>query len=248
MWLLWLGIGLGLVGLLTVFLVYACSVPSSQILGPALVRGPAEGGRVALTFDDGPARPFTEQILDILRDHNVPATFFLCGKNVERYPDIVRRIHAENHTIGNHSYSHPFLYFKSRSRMGEEIDRTQEVIERVTGVRPGLFRPPYGARWFGLFRVLEERGLRAVQWSDPSFDWQAKNSPAEVARLTLRRLRPGSIILMHDGREPKLPHEVDASITIAALPAIIKGVRKAGLKFVSVEEFLPERDSSPHSV
>jgi peptidoglycan/xylan/chitin deacetylase (PgdA/CDA1 family) len=232
--------------ILVAFLVYACSVPSSQVLGRTLVRGPAEGGRVALTFDDGPASPFTERVLDILREHHVPATFFLCGKNVERYPEVVRRIHAENHTIGNHTYSHPFLYFKSRSRMGEEIDRTQAVIERVTGIRPRLFRPPYGARWFGLFRVLEKRGLRAVQWSDPSFDWQVKNRPADVARLTLRRLRPGSIILMHDGREPKLPHEIDASRTLAALPAIIKGVREAGLKFVSVEDFLPEGDSLPH--
>lgn len=238
MWLLVFWIGVLALSVLTGLLVYACSVPGSQILGRTLVRGPAVGGRVALTFDDGPARPFTEQVLDILRQHNVPATFFLCGKNVERYPDIVRRIHAEKHTIGNHTYSHPFLYFKSRSRMAEEIDRTQAVIEQVTGVRPLLFRPPYGARWFGLFAELAQRGLHAVQWSDASFDWQRKNGSADIARLTLRKLRAGSVILMHDGREPRLPHEIDASKTIAALPAIIEGARKAGLEFVSVEDFL----------
>ncbi|HLW80025.1 MAG TPA: polysaccharide deacetylase family protein [Terriglobia bacterium] len=227
-----------LLGALAALLVYACSVPSSQVLGPALVRGPGDGKRVALTFDDGPAAPFTGQILDILRDHQVPATFFVCGKNVDRYPDLVRRIHAERHTLGNHTYSHPFLYGKSWRRMADEIDRTQAAVERAAGVRPKLFRPPYGVRWFGLFDVLGERGLRAVQWSDPSFDWKKRHSPSRIARLTLRRLKAGSVILMHDGREPRRPDKIDAASTVAALPAIIEGARKAGLEFVSVDEFL----------
>ena len=237
MWLLLASAGaLGLV-LLAALFYYACSVPSSQVLGPTLVRGPAAGGGVALTFDDGPARPFTEQILDILRDYNVPATFFVCGKNVERFPDVLRRIHSERHTIGNHTYSHPFLYFKGRRGMAEEIDRTQTAVERVTGLKPSLFRPPYGGRWFGLFDVLAERGMRLVQWSDASFDWKKGNRPADIARLTLRKLKPGSVILLHDGREPCAPHEIDAGVTVQALPAIIEGVRKAGLKFVSIDEF-----------
>jgi peptidoglycan-N-acetylglucosamine deacetylase len=225
-------------GFLAALFYYACAVPGSQILGPTLVRGSAEGGRVALTFDDGPAPPFTEQILDVLRDYEVPATFFVCGKNVEQFPDVVRRLHAEKHTIGNHTYSHPFLYFKSRVRMAEEIDRTQLAIERVTGVRPKLFRPPYGARWFGLFDVLADRGLEAVQWSDASFDWRKKNRATDVARLTLRALRAGSVILMHDGREPRSRDGLDASKTVEALPAIIEGARRAGLRFVPIEEFL----------
>lgn len=225
-------------GFLVALFYYACAVPGSQILGKTLVRGPAAGGRIALTFDDGPAPPFTEQILDILRDHKVPATFFVCGKNVEQYPDIVRRLHRELHTIGNHTYSHPFLYFKSRARMAEEIDRTQAAIERVTGTRPQLFRPPYGARWFGLFDVLADRGLKVVQWSAPSFDWKKKNQATDVARLTLQRLGAGSILLMHDGREPRSRDGVDASKTVEALPAIIEGARRAGLRFVSIKEFL----------
>lgn len=226
-------------------LLYACSAPSSQILGPTLVRGPSEGHRVALTFDDGPAHPYTSQILDILRDRHVPATFFVCGKNVERYPEIVRRIHAEGHTLGNHTFSHPFLYFKSPARMAEEIDRTQTAIERVTGQRPLLFRPPYGARWFGLFRVLRERGFAAVQWSAPSFDWAKKKRAADVARITSRRLSSGAVILMHDGREPRAPGKVDASITVTALPLIIEEARRKGLHFVPIEEFLECSAVSP---
>lgn len=233
-----LALSIAWLGFLVALFYYACAVPSSQILGPTLVRGPADGGRIALTFDDGPAPASTERILDILRDYQVPATFFVCGKNVDQHPEIVRRLHAERHTIGNHTYSHPFLYFKDRARMAEEIDRTQVAIERVTGVRPKLFRPPYGARWFGLFDVLKDRGLKTVQWSAPSFDWKTKNRAGDVARLTLRSLRAGSIILMHDGREPRSHDGVDASKTVEALPAIIEGARRAGLRFVPIEEFL----------
>src|ERR1019366_5764782 len=144
---------------------WACTVPTSQFFRPALIRGPQEGKRIAVTFDDGPASPFTEQTLAILRAHEVPATFFLCGKNVEGNPDLARRIVAEGHAVGNHTYSHLLLYFQSRPRIAAEIDRTQEVIEKVVGYRPKIFRPPYGARWFGLVPTLRERGMHLVLWS-----------------------------------------------------------------------------------
>jgi peptidoglycan-N-acetylglucosamine deacetylase len=220
-------------------LYYACSWPTSQVLGRALVRGTPSGQSVALTFDDGPAEPFTSQILDILREHRAPATFFCCGKNVERFSDIVRRIQAEGHTLGNHTYSHPLLYLKRRRLIEAEIDRTQEAIERVTRGAPTVFRPPYGVRWFGLFSALRQRGLTDVQWSDTGYDWITRHSPAEIARKALAKLRGGAVILLHDGREPRAPNEVDASKTVAALPAILEGACAAGFKFVSIERFLP---------
>ncbi len=220
-------------------LYYACAVPSSQLLGPAAVRGPSKARSVALTFDDGPAAPFTGEILDILRDYRVPAAFFVCGKNVERFPELVRRIDAEKHVIGNHTFTHSFLYFRSRKRIREEIDRTQKAVERVTGQRPALFRPPYGGRWFGLFDVLRERGMRMVQWSAAGFDWDRRRGAEEVVRATLKNLDAGSIILLHDGREPRPPGRVDAANTVAALPTLIEQVRKAGYSFVPLEEFLP---------
>ena len=221
------------------WLYYACSWPTSQVLGPALVRGSSEGRRVALTFDDGPAEPFTGQILDILRDHQVPATFFCCGKNVERFPDLVRRMEAEGHTVGNHTYSHPLFYLKRRSTIESELDRTQGAIQKTVGNPPRLFRPPYGVRWFGLFPALGERGLTDVQWSDTGYDWIRRYSPPDIARKALARLAPGAVILLHDGREPRAPEEVDASATVAALPAIIQGGRASGFSFVPVAEFLP---------
>ena len=241
---------------LGVFLWYACSVPSSQVFGPALVRGRVDHPLVTLTFDDGPASPFTEQILDILRDRRVPATFFVCGQNVEHHPDILRRICAEGHTLGNHTYSHPFPYFLPRRRLAEEIDRTQQAIERETGKRPVVFRPPYGARWFGLYPVLRERDLKVVQWSDTGYDW--KSDARATVRAALEHLGPGSVILLHDGLEgtqgflkwawrevfaldervARHSLRADRSHVVEALPQIIDGTRKAGFQFVPLEDFL----------
>ena len=215
---------------------YACSVPSSQVFGPALVHGPIDGRLITLTFDDGPASPFTEQILDILRERRVSATFFICGKNAERAPEILRRILAEGHTVGNHTYSHPFLYLRSRAAIAEEIDRAQEVIHKITGYRPEIFRPPYGGRWFGLVPVLQEREMRLVQWSNAGYDW--RNESEAIVRATLQGLRPGSIILLHDGDRTCAPPNVDRSHIVRALPSIIDGALKMGFKFVPIREFL----------
>ncbi len=258
---IWLAAGALVVAAGAALLWYACSVPSSQAFGPALVRGPADGHRIVLTFDDGPAFPFTEQILDILRDRQVPATFFVCGRNAERHPDLLLRMSAEGHTIGNHAYSHSFPYLMTRAEMAQEIDRAQQVIEEITGRRPVLFRPPYGARWFGLYPLLRERGLKVVQWSDTGYDW--KEDEDSIVRLSLERLGPGSIILLHDGlegyegfwrqtlrRRKVIPAPAaspqstgtrppDRTAVIRALPRIIEGAWKAGLRFVPIEDFIP---------
>jgi len=211
------------------------SIPTLQLLGPALIRGRVTERQIALTFDDGPTTPFTEQVLDILKSRKVPATFFVCGTNVERFPQIIRRMQSEGHTIGNHTFSHPFPYFKGREFFAREIDRTQTAIEKVIGQRPAIFRPPYGARWLGLYPVLRERGLRLVNWSDTGYDWLAKS---DIVGATMKNLGPGSIILLHDSRNIDPPEKVDRSRTVAALPAIIDAAQGAGFTFVPLSEFL----------
>lgn len=215
---------------------YACMVPTSELFGPALIRGPAKSGTVVLTFDDGPAPPFTEQILDILAQRKISATFFLCGKNVERHPEIARRIVREGHTIGNHTHSHPFLCARSRKFIAWEIDWAQDAIERITGVRPTLFRPPYGARWFGLMPILKERGLRMVMWSVAGFDWKYRTRA--IIKATTRKLHPGAVILLHDGHEQPPPGGVDQSSTVEALPAIIDAATRSGLAFAPIEKIM----------
>ncbi|HEX5413853.1 MAG TPA: polysaccharide deacetylase family protein [Terriglobia bacterium] len=217
-------------------LAYACIIPSSQVFSPVVNRGPAESRSVFLTFDDGPAPPFTERVLDILSEHKISATFFLCGKNVESHPEIARRIVREGHTVGNHTYSHPFLFARSSRFIAAEIDRAQEAIERVTGVRPTLFRPPYGARWFGLMPVLRQRRLKMIMWSVTGFDWKYKSE--QILRATTRRLHPGAVILLHDGHEQPPPGGIDQSGTVEALPEIIEAVSRSGLSFVPIEKII----------
>jgi peptidoglycan-N-acetylglucosamine deacetylase len=219
-------------------LAYACIIPSSKVFAPVVNRGPAESRSAVLTFDDGPAPPFTGQVLDILARHGISATFFLCGKNVESYPGLARRIVREGHTIGNHTYSHPFLFGRSRRFIAGEIDRAQEAIERITGVRPTLFRPPYGARWFGLMPVLRERRLKMVMWSVMGFDW--KYQARAIIRAATSRLHSGAVILLHDGHEQPPAAGIDQSSTVEALPAIIEAATRSGLNFVPIERFIAE--------
>lgn len=239
---------------------YACARIDSQLICPCLVHAQGAGRRVALTFDDGPAPPFTNQILDVLLEKKVQATFFVCGRNAKLLPAMLRRIVAEGHQIGNHTYSHSYLYFLSRSEMAEEIDRTQEVVREVIAEAPRVFRPPYGARWFGLGGVLRERGLRAVQWSATSRDWL--DEPDRIVADITKNVRSGSIILMHDCAQPsagrfrglwrRLPwrralqelqdqfslDSLGPSNALKALPAVIDEVRRRGFEFVPLSAFL----------
>jgi len=215
---------------------YAWSVPTSQFFGPALIRGRVTERQIALTFDDGPTTPYTEQVLEILKNRKVPATFFVCGTNVERFPQIIRRIQSEGHTIGNHTFTHPLPYFRGSKSFAAEIDRTQDAIEKITGQRPSIFRPPYGARWIGLYPVLRQRGLRLVNWSDTGYDWLSKS---DIVRETLKNLGPGSIILLHDSRNIDPPEKVDRSRTVQALPSIIDAAHEAGFTFVPLTQFIP---------
>ncbi len=216
---------------------WACATPTSTFFRPVLVRGPQEGRRITLTFDDGPAEQFTAQILDILRDHKVPATFFVCGKNVEDHPDLLRRIVADGHEVGNHTYSHPYLFFKSRRRIAAEIDRTQKIIEGVVGFRPSIFRPPYGSRWFGVVPTLQERRMHLIMWSAAGYDW--KNKADGITESALRELKPGAVILLHDGHETRPTPQIDRSPTVEALPSLIKQARARGYTFVPLKDFLP---------
>ncbi len=237
---------------LAMALWYACSWPSSQVLGPALVHGPRTGKRVALTFDDGPCSPYTEEILDVLREHGVKATFFVCGKEVEQHPEIARRMQDEGHTIGNHTWSHPYLYFTSPKRMADEIYRTQMAIHAATGKAARLFRPPYGGRWFGLHSLLREREMKLIQWSVNGRDWEL--DAKGIAAAVCEGLAPGAVVLLHDGQQapggylqrlfkkdpPSSDHRkppTSPSETVAALPAIFEQARAAGFEFVSVEDF-----------
>lgn len=213
-------------------LAYGLGAEGSTLLGPAMTRM-ARDSEASLTFDDGPS-PDTARILDILRDKGVRATFFLCGASVERYPELARRIVAEGHALGNHTYSHSYLHLKSRAEIASEIDRTQDAIEKATGIRPKYFRPPHGVRWFSLWPVLRERGMTLVLWN--SYPQEGASPAHEIVARALARLRPGAIILLHDGKD-NLPEGRNLRpATVEALPRIIDGVLRAGYRFAPLPD------------
>ena len=215
---------------------YATYAIRSQALGRTFWCGNGvEKNSVALTFDDGPS-PDTLEILDVLRRENVKATFFLIGREVEKYPEIARQIVKENHEIGNHSYSHPIYLFCSPNRTRREIELTQEIIKQTTGVEPKIARPPCGVRSPTYFAATGEFGLQTVQWSDTGFDWK-NNSAQKIAENVLNTAQGDSIILLHDGDSAG---KSNRCATAEAVPLILQGLREKGLRVVPLAKICPE--------
>ena len=198
---------------------------------------------IALTFDDGPNEPYTSEVLKILRDNGVRATFFLIGENVNFFPAAAREIVKEGHAVANHSYSHPFLLALEPSKyQGRQIDQDEQILETVTGVHCTLFRPPHGFHSPWLLHAAAKRGLTSIGWSEDASDWRNVTS-AQIAARIVRDARPGNIILLHDGLN--LVHGVDRSRTVDALPAIIASLKAQGYRFVTIPELLGAATPQP---
>jgi peptidoglycan/xylan/chitin deacetylase (PgdA/CDA1 family) len=183
-------------------------------------------GCVALTFDDGPDPVDTPRLLDLLREKNVKATFFVVGQRAERHPEIVRRAWEEGHLIGNHTWSHRSLFcFLTPWRLRSEIERDSECIERICGVRTRYFRSPIGLRHPLLRSVLREAGLEYISWRIRSCDTMIRN-PNYLARRILCKVASRDIILMHD----RLPN--GAQVMLEILPGVIDELKERGFEFV----------------
>ncbi|MBM3785801.1 MAG: polysaccharide deacetylase family protein [Acidobacteria bacterium] len=206
---------------------------SSRVFAPSVWHGPRMGEKAALTFDDGPSER-TSELLDVLAAYKTKSTFFVCGKNAVRFPEIVRRIASEGHEIGNHTWSHPRLDFHSTDAMRAEIGRTQDVLSGITGTPPHLFRAPFGVRWPGLGTVQDEFGLLGVMWTHIGLDWKLPAGKV-VARLR-RGQRPGDIYCLHDGR--KLEERPDISVTLAATREFLEKTCDRNFAFVTVSAML----------
>lgn len=199
--------------------------------------GRADGGAIALTFDDGPSRT-TPAILDVLDTYGVRATFFVIGSWVEQLPEIVRDTAARGHELGNHTWTHVDAdRTRELATLRDEVARTNDVIEGVTGRRPVLMRPPYGSDPGRFARVAAECGLEAtVLWSVQSFDWQDPD-PESIVEQVLAEVEPGTIVLFHDGQSETNDAQPRAA-TLAALPTVLDGLRSNGYAFATVSELL----------
>ena len=197
-----------------------------------------------MTFDDGPSATDTPRLLKILADRHIHATFFVVGENAARYPKILRSEVAQGCEIGNHSWSHPDLAKMSKAAVTSQILRTQEAIQKATGLRPVLLRPPYGAitksqeQW-----IHNQLGYDIAMWEVDPLDWKTmpneKHNPAarsaRVEREILKQVRPGDIILSHDIH----------STTVDAMPATLDRLIAEGYKFVTVSQLINMAEPEP---
>jgi peptidoglycan-N-acetylglucosamine deacetylase len=198
--------------------------------------GTAESSRVAaLTFDDGPSAAYTPAILDILASKNVKATFFLTGQMAAAYPDIARRVADEGHEVGNHTYSHVNMIFLKAEALADEIDRGHRAVLDATGVKPVLFRPPRGLFNNTVRQALLARGYRIILWSVSAADWSALSAPL-IAWRVRHFVRPGAVILFHDGGALVKNTGGKRDKTVAVLPGLIDYLRKRGYTLVTAGE------------
>ncbi len=204
--------------------------PVPPIVGTPQKAGPtvdcAKHQCLALTFDDGPG-PYTEKLLDELAQAEVPATFFLVGRNVERRPELVARMVQEGHAVGNHTWDHVWMTKVRKAVIANQVDRTAAAIGSAAGVTTTLMRPPYGATDARARKILAARNDAQILWSVDTRDW-ATNSAKKTTKRAVKGARPGAIVLMHDTH----------ASTVKAVPKMIAKLRKRGYTFVTVPQLL----------
>jgi peptidoglycan/xylan/chitin deacetylase (PgdA/CDA1 family) len=217
---------------------YGLFNPASRLWGPVVSRGPREGdGRVALTFDDGPWPGTTDVILDALAALNVRAAFFVIGVHVQRWPDLVRRMHDEGHVVGNHTFDHSHTGLFGRDRYWRhEIRRADDAIEKVIGRRPALFRPPMGYKHWHVMNMAADTGHAVVTWSRRAWDLKT-TKPTTILERLVEPSRGGDILLLHDGNDPRLK-PFDRAGTREAVRPLVEGLRRRGLEPARLDELL----------
>lgn len=226
---------------------YLAISPTSQVYGRIIIHGPRDQKVVALTFDDGPNQPYTSEILSILDHYGIKATFFAVAENAEYYPQAVEQIVADGQVLANHSYDHSRLATAVDFRY-TEVERAQDVFKEIAGVEPALFRPPAGIHTPWQLRAVTAEHMVAVNWDSEGLDWQKGATAQSIEQKVLSEVKPGSIVLLHDGDE--LRHGSDRSQTVEALPVIIETLEAKGYRFVTVPQMLgvpAYQETSAHS-
>jgi peptidoglycan/xylan/chitin deacetylase (PgdA/CDA1 family) len=207
--------------------------PTVQWFGHITTHGDRHDARVALTFDDGPDDPFSLEVSRVLDEHGAKGTFFEVGKAIDARPEIARALYEDGHLVGNHSYHHD--YWRWLDPRYPELDRTEASFRRQLGVCPAFFRPPHGQRTPFMLAHVSSKGMHTVTWDVSAGDW-ATNDPSLVAKRILDGVKPGSIILLHDGIDGTVT--ADRTVLVDALPMILDGLKAKGLTPVRLDELL----------
>ena len=229
----WPALGLGLAVLSAMAVDHLSRSPRWQSFGRVLSHGDRQAALVALSFDDGPNPRTTPQLLEVLRRTGTPASFFLVGRNIVEHPELARAIVAAGQGVGNHSFSHDAMVLEQPWRYRREIARTDALI-RGLGYRGVIrFRPPYGRKLLVLPWLLARQGRVDVLWDVNPQDWTL-NDPVEISERVLARVRPGSIVVLHE-------HPA----TVQALEPLIQRLRRRGYRLVSLERLIQVAEHSP---
>ncbi|MFZ3262912.1 MAG: polysaccharide deacetylase family protein [Terriglobales bacterium] len=216
---------------------YQSMSPTGQWYGRTFAGGARGSRQIALTYDDGPNDPHTLRLLEVLAKHNVHATFFMIGRYLRERPDIARAVAAAGHVIGNHTFTHPLLIFRSAAQTRAELANCHRALEETIGVHSNLFRPPFGGRRPATLRIARELELETVMWNVTGYDWNAPPAAVIEAKIA-RQIRSdgGSVILLHDGGHRALG--ADRSQTVIATDNLILKYKDQGYEFVTVPQMM----------
>lgn len=219
--------------------------PGTQVFGRTLTRGPQNERVVALTYDDGPNPPYTSRILDVLEREHVHATFFVVGRAVRAFPQVVAREARDGDAIGNHTWNHGHLLMLSAPQIRTSLQDTADAIYAAAHVRTALMRPPFGQRDWTMMHVARRLGYTIVMWSVPlARDWEYP-SPHVIAERILPHVNDGAILVLHDGNRGRrcgkgeLPaHVCDRSSDIEATRLIVETLKARGYRFVTIPQLM----------
>ena len=210
---------------------YQSMAPTGQWYGSTFTGLPRGTKQLALTYDDGPNDPHTLHLLEVLARHNVRATFFLIGRYVRQRPEIVHELAKAGHVVGNHTFAHPLLTWKSVTEIRKELSDCHLALLDAIGEHSNLFRPPFGGRRPAVLRIARELDLDPVMWNVTGYDWNAPLA-ATIERKVTSQIRGGDVILLHDGGHKQMG--ADRSQTVAATDYLISRYKSEGYEFVTI--------------
>ena len=216
---------------------YQSMAPTGQWYGRTFTGLACGTKQIALTYDDGPNDPHTMSLLETLARHDVHATFFLIGRYVRQRPDLAREIASAGHVIGNHTFTHPLLIFKSKKETRKELASCRAALEDAIGQPSNLFRPPFGGRRPATLRIARQLGLEPVMWDVTGYDWNAPPA-AVIQKNVVSHIRGGNVVLLHDGGHRQMG--ADRSQTVLATDQLIARYKSEGYEFVTIPRMMEE--------
>jgi len=212
----------------SLILFWGCYYVGSNFFIKIVCKADTDKKEIAISFDDGPVTNYTQQILNILNNENVKATFFCIGSRIAGNEAVLKEVQAEGHIIGNHSYSHHFWFdMYSAKKMQEDLKQMDVAMEKVTGLKPKLFRPPYGVTNPNLAKAIKKGGYTPVGWSVRSMDTVIKDEKKLLTKIN-DGIKPGAVFLFHD----------TSKTTVAVLPQFIQEVKKRGYNIIPLDKLL----------